>query len=117
MGRNKDLTEAECFTVKKLKKEGMSAAKIARILAQREHYNWAKEHKNWTKKIGDVFYRLTNHLSALTQMEKFEFGVAKKNGRKLIMVWGCVNGYNLLYLVRCPPRMNGEAYGEIIVDA
>ncbi|CAG8835857.1 36074_t:CDS:2, partial [Racocetra persica] len=33
------------------------------------------------------------------------------------MVWGCVNGYNLPYLVRCPLCMNSEAYGEIIVDA
>ncbi|CAG8844295.1 8399_t:CDS:1, partial [Racocetra persica] len=32
--RNKDLTEAECFTVEKLKKEGMSATKIARILGR-----------------------------------------------------------------------------------
>ncbi|CAG8508144.1 3053_t:CDS:2, partial [Racocetra persica] len=83
--RNKDLTEAECFMVEKLKKEGMSAAKIEYILE--EVYD-----------------------QSCTQ-------ATVKSGQKSIMVWGCVNGYNLPHLVRCPPRMNGEAYGEIIVDA
>ena len=34
MGRKKDLTKEECFTVKTLKKEGMSSAKIARIIGR-----------------------------------------------------------------------------------
>ncbi|CAG8791104.1 17287_t:CDS:1, partial [Racocetra fulgida] len=221
------LTEAECFTVEKLKKEGMSAAKIARILgrsdtsvknclkrlrltdnssylkrkssgrkplvnkryerliirkvksnpsmrrmtkrslaaefqsppiapstlvktlkkngfksyiarkkpfltkkAQRERYNWAKEHKNWTK---EDWRRVlwTDESSVSTDSngkirvwrrkeEVYDQSCTQatvKSGRKSIMVWGCVNGYNLPHLVRCPPRMNGEAYGEIIVDA
>ena len=32
MGRKNDLTKGECHTVEMLKKEGMSAAKIARII-------------------------------------------------------------------------------------
>ncbi|CAG8470806.1 28070_t:CDS:2 [Racocetra persica] len=166
MGRNKDLTEAECFMVEKFKKEGMSAAKIARILGRSDtsvknclkrlhltdnssyfkrkssgrkplvnkHYERliirkAKEHKNWTKE--DWQHVLwTNESSVSTDSngkirvwrhkEVYDQSCTQatvKSGQKSIMVWGCVNEYNLPHLVRCPPRMNGEAYGEIIVNA
>jgi hypothetical protein len=32
------------------------------------------------------------------------------------MVWGCVSGLNLNHLIRAPSRMNGEKYGNIILD-
>ncbi|CAG8840767.1 9580_t:CDS:2, partial [Racocetra persica] len=124
---------AECFTVEKLKKEGMSAAKIAHILGRSDisiknclkrlrltdNSSYLKrkssgrkplEHKNWTKE--DWQHVLWTDESSVSTDSN-----GKIDGQKSIMVWGCVNGYNLHHLVRCPPRMNDEAYGEIIVDA
>jgi Transposase/DDE superfamily endonuclease/Helix-turn-helix domain len=39
-----------------------------------------------------------------------------KSGRKSIMVWGCVNGQGTNHLLRCSSHMNGQEYGNLVLD-
>ncbi|CAG8584489.1 6474_t:CDS:2 [Ambispora gerdemannii] len=75
----------------------MSAAKIARILERSATTSYGKV-RVWCHK--DELYDLN----------------CVKSGRKSIMVWGCINGYNLNHLVRVPSCMNGEKYGNLVLD-